>query len=88
MPSWFVYMLLCSDNSIYTGITTNPVRREMEHNTKKGARSLYGKLPVKLIFIEAHSDKNSAAKREREIKGWKREKKLELISLKDNLGII
>ena len=80
MANWFVYMVLCSDSTIYTGISTNPKRREVEHNNKKGARSLYGKLPVKLVYIEKHKDKVSAAKREREIKGWNHLKKTSLIS--------
>jgi putative endonuclease len=72
-------MLLCSDNSIYTGITTNPKRRTIQHNNKKGARSLYGKLPVKLVFIESHMNQISAAKREKEIKGLNHLKKIVLI---------
>lgn len=72
-------MLLCSDNSLYTGISTDPKRRESEHNNKKGSRSLYGKLPVKLVYIEKHTDKISAAEREREIKGWNHKKKMSLI---------
>ena len=80
MAKWFVYMLSCSDNSIYTGITTDLKRRSVQHNNKKGAKALFGKLPVKLVFTEEHIDQTSAARREREIKGWKRVKKLELIT--------
>ena len=79
MADWFLYMLLCSDNSIYTGITTNTERRVTEHNNKKGARSLFGKLPVRLVYTEKHNDQISAAKREREIKSLSHKKKILLI---------
>ena len=82
---WFVYIVKCADESLYTGITTNTDRRTWEHNNSKlGAKSLKGKLPVKLIYKERYENKFEAAKREREIKGWRREKKLELISEKIN----
>lgn len=76
---WYVYIVKCKDNSLYTGITTNISRRIIEHNTKLGAKSLKGKLPVKLIYKEVYNSQSEAAKREREIKGWRRDKKLKLI---------
>jgi putative endonuclease len=79
MTDWFLYMLLCADESFYTGITTNPVRREAQHNNKKGARSIYGKLPAKLVYVEKHTDKITAAKSEREIKDWNHSMKLSLL---------
>ena len=80
---WYVYIIECSDGSFYTEITTNLARRASEHNNKKGAKSVRGKLPVRLIYYENTEDKILAAKREREIKGWTRSKKFELIG---NLG--
>lgn len=77
--SWYLYLVQGSDNSLYTGITTDIRRRVQEHNQKKGAKALKGKLPVKLVYQETFPDQISAAKREREIKGWRREKKLKLI---------
>lgn len=77
--NWYLYILECSDKSLYTGITTNIDRRIRQHNNKEGAKSLMGKLPAKLIYYEEYSDNVTAARREREIKSWKREKKLELI---------
>ena len=77
--NWHVYIVECSDGSYYTGITTNLKRRTDQHNRKLGARSLYGKLPVKLVYHEEYSNQIEASKREREIKGWRREKKEELI---------
>jgi len=77
--NWFVYIVECEDKSLYTGITNNVGKRIWEHNNKIGAKSLRGKLPVKLIYKETYNNHQEAAKREREIKGWRREKKLELI---------
>ncbi|MDO8609656.1 MAG: GIY-YIG nuclease family protein, partial [bacterium] len=62
---WFVYIVKCSDDSLYTGISTDINRRINEHNQKLGAKSLRGKLPVKLIYFEKHKDQIKAAKRER-----------------------
>ncbi len=78
---WFVYIAEFSMGRLYTGITTNPDRRVFEHNVSKlGAKSLRGKGPVNLLYCEPQHDKISALKREREIKGWKRQKKILLIS--------
>jgi putative endonuclease len=77
---WNVYILECSDGSFYTGITTDLKRRVEQHNNKKGAKSVMGKLPVKLVYHEIAENNVSAAKREREIKSWTREKKKELIN--------
>ncbi len=76
---WFVYIVKCADNSFYTGITTNLDRRVWQHNNKLGAKSIRGRLPVKLIYKEKWNNQKDAAKREREIKSWRREKKLKLI---------
>ncbi len=75
----YVYIVKCSDESLYTGITDDLKRRVNEHNNKRGAKSLKGKLPVILVYQEEYKTKSEALKREYEIKTWKREKKLELI---------
>ena len=80
MIKWFVYILKCKDNSLYTGITTNIYRRLNEHNFGKGAKSLRGKLPVKLVYKEEYNSQSQARKREEAIKSWKRAYKLKLIS--------
>jgi putative endonuclease len=52
---WFVYIVKCADDSLYTGITTNPARREWQHNNSKaGAKFLKGKRPVKIVYLEEH----------------------------------
>jgi len=77
--SWYVYILNCYDGSYYTGITTNINRRIKEHNSKKGSKSLFGKLPVALVYKERAKNQAEAAMREREIKGWKHSKKETLV---------
>ncbi len=79
---WFLYIVEASDKTLYTGITVDLKRRVYQHNNKKGAKSLKGKLPVKLVYNETFSNQIEAAKREREIKSWRREYKLKLIEEK------
>ena len=77
---WWVYMVSCSDGSLYTGITTNVERRISEHNTsKKGAKYTRNKRPVRLVYSEAQSDRSTASKREYFIKKLSRDEKLKLI---------
>ncbi len=73
---WQVYILQCSDQSLYTGITTDIRRRLKEHNAKKGAKAIKGKLPVRLVYQENHSSRSKAQVREAEIKSWSRTQKL------------
>jgi putative endonuclease len=67
--NWYVYIVQGKDESLYTGITNNISKRIWLHNNKLGARSLFGKLPVKLVYNEKLPDQVIAAKRKREIKG-------------------
>ena len=78
---WYLYMAKCSDDTLYTGITTDVQRRELEHNEddKKGAKSLLGKRPVKIVYTEAYATQSEARKREADIKGWRRSYKLKLV---------
>lgn len=89
---WYVYIVECSDGSLYTGITTNIKRRITEHNNDniKGAKSLRPKRPVTLKYFEEYNNQINAAKRERAIKNWKRENKIKLIVSKkySNCGIL
>ncbi len=78
--NWLVYMILCSDNSLYTGITTNIERRFVQHKNKKGAKYFYGRTPEKVVFIEAGHNRSTASKREYEIKEYSKLKKLALIN--------
>ena len=76
---WHVYMIKCSDKSLYTGITTDIERRMSEHNSGKGASYTRVRTPVSLVHEESHSDRSKALKREAEIKSWPRSRKLALI---------
>ena len=78
--TWYIYIVEGKDKSLYTGITNNVPRRVWLHNNKMGAKSLFGKLPVRLVYNERLPNQIMAAKREKEIKGWTRKKKFELIS--------
>jgi putative endonuclease len=79
MSQW-LYIVECSDGSLYTGITKNVKKRVQQHNEGKfGAKSIRGKRPVVLVYKEKQISLSKALKREREIKGWRREKKLDLI---------
>lgn len=80
MKEWFVYMVKCSDNTIYTGITTDVERRIKEHNgSKKGAKYTKKRHPVTLEAFWKFSDKSSASKEEYRIKQLTRNEKLLLI---------
>lgn len=76
-----LYILLCSDNSFYTGITNNLDNRLKEHSFGKGSKYVRSRLPFKLIYTEELPDKSSALKRELEIKSWRREEKIKNLSL-------
>ena len=79
---WWVYLVSCSDGSLYTGITTNVERRISEHNTsKKGAKYTRNKRPVRLVYSEVQSDRSTASKREYFIKKLSRDEKLKLIKI-------
>lgn len=76
---WHVYMVRCSDGTLYTGIAIDVMQRIAKHNRGLGAKSLKGKLPVTLVYSQIFDTGTLARKREYEIKQWKRSKKLSLI---------
>jgi putative endonuclease len=78
---YFLYLLECSDGSIYTGITTNVERRFEEHKKGIGGHYTSSKQVIKVLYTEEHPDRSSALKREAQIKRWRREKKLQLTKL-------
>lgn len=78
--SYFVYILECSDGSLYTGIAKDVQKRLDEHNTSdRGAKYTKARRPVKLLYKESSLNRSSASKREYEIKKLSRAKKLQLI---------
>jgi len=76
---WYVYIVLCADKTLYTGITTSLEKRITTHNLGKGAKYTKPRLPVSLVYSEKHTDKSSASKRETQIKSLSRLEKQELI---------
>jgi putative endonuclease len=76
--SYFVYLLLCNDKSIYTGMTTDLKRRFKEHKSKTGAHYTRVHGAKKMLYTEEHPTRSEALKREFQIKRWPRRKKLEL----------
>jgi putative endonuclease len=83
MP-YFVYLLLCADNSLYTGITTDTTRRLSEHNhSPKGAKYTRMRRPVTLVYSEIHPNRSEAQVAEARIKKLSHSQKLALI--KDNI---
>ena len=79
--SWVVYILECSDNSLYTGITTNLARRITEHEQGNGARYTRGRGPLNLKYMEYCNNRAEASRREASIKSLSRIRKMELILL-------
>ncbi len=81
---WFVYMLLCNDGTLYTGVTTDVVRRVKEHNgyggAEKGAKYTKVRRPVELVYQEPVSSRSAAQIREAELRRLSRVQKLHLCS--------
>ena len=80
--NWLVYMLECSDNSIYTGITNNLEERLKRHQSGNGAKYLRGRLPIKIVYKESFINRSEATKREIYIKKMSKKEKQNLIDLK------
>jgi putative endonuclease len=81
MQTWYVYIVRCADGSFYTGVTTDPQRREREHNecNRLGARYTRARRPVAMVWLEAQPDRSTALKREYQIKQLRRAAKVRLI---------
>lgn len=80
--AWYLYMLRCADDTLYSGITTDLVRRLAEHNggvKGKGAKYTAARRPVALVYKKRCKDRSSAASKEAALKTLSREAKLLLI---------
>jgi putative endonuclease len=78
---WTVYIILCSDDTLYTGITTELQRRFEEHGADKlGAKYFNGRTPVEVVYSETGHNRSTASQREANIKKLSREQKLILIA--------
>ena len=84
---WFVYILLCSDGSFYTGISNDPQHRFLDHKNGKGGAYTGSHKPIKIIYLEPHPDRSAALKRESQIKSWSRKKKIQILKLPDKRGL-
>ena len=77
---WFCYMLRCKDGSLYGGIAQDVAERVKRHNWGVGPEFTEKRRRVELIWTECCGDCNAARRREREIKGWNRRKKIALVA--------
>ncbi|MGB3750152.1 MAG: GIY-YIG nuclease family protein [Arcobacteraceae bacterium] len=78
--SYFVYIVECNDNTLYTGITKDVEKRLDEHNNScKGAKYTKARRPVKLVYQEPSENRSTASKREYAIKKLTRTQKLDLM---------
>lgn len=81
ITGWFVYIVSCSDGTLYTGITTDLQRRTREHNTGKGAaRYTRARRPVTLAYWEKAESRSEAARREYQIKRLSAAEKRNMVS--------
>ena len=80
LKSWFVYIVRCRDGKLYTGISNDVEKRIAKHNKGKGCRFTKYRYPVRLRYREECGTKSAACKRELEIQGFTRKRKLELIA--------
>ena len=81
---WYVYILECSDGTLYTGITTDLDKRLKTHNNGKGAKYTKTRLPVALKASFEAEDRSQASKEEYRIKQLTRKQKLDLINEQSN----
>jgi uncharacterized protein (TIGR02453 family) len=77
--AWFVYLARCADGSLYTGVTTDPARRERAHNEGRGAAYTRSRRPVRLVHLEPARDRGAALRRELVIKRLSRKGKEKLM---------
>lgn len=77
---YYLYILKCSDNTLYTGITTNLERRIKEHNSSKlGAKYTRIRQPIKLVYFKKYKNRSEASKAEINIKKLSRKEKINLL---------
>ncbi len=77
---WYVYIIKCEDGFYYTGLTWKPDTRWTQHLLGEGSKFTSKHKPKELVYLEEYENLEEARKREKQIKGWKREKKEKLIN--------
>ena len=85
MNDHYVYLLRCDDGTLYTGYTTEPARRVVEHDEGRGAKYTRGRTPVELVHLERHPSRSDALSREHEVKTFSRAEKRELCAYPDGI---
>jgi uracil-DNA glycosylase family 4 len=83
--NWNVYIILCTDSSLYTGISNDVARRFNQHkDQQQGAKYFRARQPKTLVYLETGHDRSSASKREIAIKKLSRSDKLQLLQSDSN----
>lgn len=82
--NWLVYIIQCTDQSLYTGITTDIQKRYRQHTAKLGAKYFRGHNPQNLLYLELADNRSTASKREYAIKQLSRAQKITLIASNAN----
>lgn len=78
---YYLYILKCADDTLYTGITTDVARRVAEHNTgKKGAKYTMSRRPVSVVFSKKYKNRSKASQEEARIKKLTRLQKMQIVS--------
>ena len=80
---WYLYILRCKDNTLYTGITTDVEKRLVAHRSGKGAKYTRGRAPLELVYQESCGSHSNALKREAEIKKLPRTAKEMLVKTRE-----
>ena len=82
---WTVYIILCDDDTLYTGVSTDVKRRFREHcDSSAGAKYFNGRKPLEVVYSENGHDRSSACQREAAIKKLSRDEKLGLVHADNN----
>ena len=77
--TWYLYILRCGDDTLYTGITTDVQRRLADHRAGKGAKYTRGRAPLELVYEESCGTQSDALRRELAVKAMKRLDKEKLL---------
>lgn len=83
---WFVYIVRCADNTLYTGVAKDVVARVTQHNTGQGARYTRSRTPVDLVYVESARDHGTALQREHQVKQLSADEKRVLIAHRQQPG--
>ena len=83
MSRYFVYVLLCYDNTLYTGWTTNILKRLSKHNSGRGAKYTRSRTPVCIVYSEEMKSKSAAMKKEYRVKQLSRKEKARLCHIEE-----